>query len=297
MKTLYKLTFAALLGMVIFTGCTDDKTYTGPAEARFITKSGDFYIRNLANNAPDTLNFTIQLVGTSSKDINCNIAVDPSSTAVAGTDFTVPATLTIKANEFSVTGQILGNFAGVAGGDIKTLVLNLTADGATVVPESKSIQFNLRRYCAFSQSAFEGDWSVSDVSDYNGPYNYDITLVYANVAGPNVAKIDTMTVMNLWEDPADNVYVIFNWSNPANFVFSIPEQNYFVDPTYGQAKISEISASSFSACDLKINTSYQVYVTAGFYDKVSSSVWSKITTRSAASKFKIKDLSGMKPRR
>lgn len=291
MKSLYKIVFAAILGAVIFTSCEDDKTYTGPTQARFLSKSGDFFIRNLGTSS-DTLKFKVQLVGTTNTDVTLNVEADPTSVAVEGVDYTMTKTITIKANEFEAVGEIYGNFAGVADGTIKKLMLKLSSAGVQIVPEAQNITINLRRYCPFTKTAFEGTWTVNETSAYDGAFPaYDVTLTYLN--GNPTTKIDTMVVTNLY-GYANPVKVILNWSNPSAFKFTIPSQKFFVDGTYGQSTIAELNSGSFSACDMKISTSYIITVTAGTWDKMTSN-WVKKSTR-GSNPFTFRNVTGLRVR-
>jgi len=136
-----------------------------------------------------------------------------------------------------------------------------------------SVVVDFIKYKPIVKSEFIGTWDVVDYSDYYGDISYQVEITDA----PG----DTMIVDNLWEygdlrEYLEPVRIIFDDSDPSKFIFSIPDQYYSYSTTYMDVYIGQWESGTFSVCDKTIYTSYVIYVTAGIYDDVLSSVWTKV---------------------
>lgn len=243
--------------------CEEDQDrliYDGKALAFFVDEtSGEFYVQDIAEA---TYEINVGLTKPASKDLTLDIEViDTLTTAVAGTHYNM-GTLTVKKGDATATLVITGLYDGF-GADAVTLGFRI--DGNVVNEEANLYNLTLQRYCPFDINDFVGTWEVTDNSYYNGlqtPYNVTTTIHNG----------DTLLVNNIWDDGED-IYMVFDDSDPANFTVEIFDQYYATHGTYGEMRISELEPGTFSACNLTISTSYQVYVAAGYFDVVLSSDW------------------------
>lgn len=274
MRKLLKYILIFSTGLLPFLSCEDSKTYDGTLNVRVLTTKATFYVQDRADGY-DTYTIPVQIVGgVSSKDITVNVVVNSSSTAVAGTDFELPSTVTIPAGSYEADLVIKGYFDGVVD-ESKELVFSITSEEYDIVPTYSTTTLKLQKFCSFEPTNFEGYWDVHDISDYDDEYDYQ---VYLELKGSNTtAMVDTFTVYNIWEYQSAVIYLTY--ADPSNFTVTIPKQKYFVHSTYGQGWIEQMTGGSFSSCDLTISTSYMVYVDAGYFDKVSSSEWTKVVTK------------------
>ena len=64
--------------------------------------------------------------------------------------------------------------------------------------------------------------------------------------------------------------VVFNYSDPANFYWNIPDQ-WLTDDLfgYGEGRITDLDAGPFSSCDLVMSIRYKVYVGAGNFEQAT----------------------------
>jgi hypothetical protein len=124
----------------------------------------------------------------------------------------------------------------------------------------------LQQFCPFVIEEFEGDWTVIEKSVYEpAPYDpYTLTLA----ENPNGG--DTLVTSDIW--PYLPVKFVFDDSNPANFIWRIPDQFLMNHPTYGPMKITDLGAGKFSACDKTMSINYKVYVAAGNFEQANLSL-------------------------
>jgi hypothetical protein len=139
---------------VLLTSCVKDTTnttYSGPDLVEFANPN---YIAPLAattrtvtvptTTAPKTDSMYIQLVGKlRSTPTNVNFVVDPSSTAIAVTDYTIttPSPVIIPANNSGVKVRVSFNKPSIT----KTLIINITdGDGVTPSENYKIFTYNIK---------------------------------------------------------------------------------------------------------------------------------------------------------
>lgn len=264
MKNILKTIFAVLIvsTLVISYSCEDENAgiYQGPSLVSFSAGlSGSYYV--LENDDPGYL-ITVGYTTVSDQDRTVTFDVTGGD-AVDGTHYTLGATsVTVPAGEVIGYIEVNGIFSAFQG-QVNTLEFTLTGDD--VASFDNVFTLSLQRYCPFDIDEFVGTWTVSDVSDYDGPYaDYNITT--------EVHNGDTLVIHGLWENAPD-VLMVMDDTDPANFTATIFDQYYATHGTYGEMRIRQMSQGTFSACQKTVSVSYEIYVAAGFFDKVSSSDW------------------------
>jgi hypothetical protein len=109
-----------------------------------------------------------------------------------------------------------------------------------------------------------------------GPYTVNIT---GTSTGPTSAAL---VIKNLAAGafgpfgPSDNalnpgIKVNIDWSNPANFTAVVTTQPFYVDPTYGQAKMVT-DVGTFSSCANTFTLNYSVAVAAGSFGAFTTTI-------------------------
>ncbi|WP_055432922.1 hypothetical protein [Candidatus Symbiothrix dinenymphae] len=121
MKTTMKYFAFGILALG-FVACEDDKTYNGPAQIAFASKTATYsYAGTVADT---TIVLSIQLIADApQRDIAATVAVDAASTAVA----TVPASATIPAGRYAAELPVTFTYAQLNTG-VGKLILSLTSD-------------------------------------------------------------------------------------------------------------------------------------------------------------------------
>ncbi|MDR1056691.1 MAG: hypothetical protein LBL90_12920 [Prevotellaceae bacterium] len=254
-----------------FLSCEDKLEYDGPAMCKFpANNSAIFFVQD----KPDaSYEVTIQLVGTpQNNDVTLGIVADATSTAKAGVDYNMPATVVIPKGSNLGTFTVTGIYNGIADVDSKKLVIKL--EGNSEIKATTTVNtytLTMQKYCPFIKSDFIGTWSVDDVSGYDGPYpTYNIVV--------SEGQGDTLIVTGLWGEVMP-VKIVLTEPSVAVFALFIPKQDYFWADAYGQAWIEEYNtAGTYDPCEMTISTNYKVYVNAGYYDQVTSSKWKKVST-------------------
>ena len=145
MKKYNKILCGLILGMgLIFTSCVKDLTnvvYSGPDLIEFAPTKDRVFI---TTTAPKRDSVAIQLIGKQrSTPITITYTIDPASTAVAGTDYTIltPSPVVIDPNTSLVFVKFIFNKVS----STKTLILNLgSGDNVTLSENFKIFTYSLR---------------------------------------------------------------------------------------------------------------------------------------------------------
>lgn len=130
--------------------------------AAFENITGDFAVQDIADA---TYEVTVQLTNPAKTDMTYSISVvDTSTTAVAGTHFSLPESVTVSAGETEGTFNITGIYSGFTD-DVLTLAIQLSGD---VFSQEKSLMtLSLRRLCIYTMDDFAGDYTGT--SPYHAP--------------------------------------------------------------------------------------------------------------------------------
>ncbi|MDD7914748.1 hypothetical protein [Polaribacter ponticola] len=192
MKKISKYLLLFVLSLSITSCLVDDSDFTADFDETSnvvgFTKSSSS-IAGVANGDEYMFELPLEVKGPTAaaytSDVTINISVDPSSTAVEGTNFTLGATSLVltAANDYKVNLPITLLTQGIAAPLAESPVLKLmvsSADGVdNILPNGKSLDLTLNYLC-FSNLAG----------------NYDVTLRYINASAgidSNYAFTDTLT--------------------------------------------------------------------------------------------------------
>ncbi len=248
-----------------FTSCEEPGiTYEGPELVAFTPSApqGDYYVMENGDKG-----YEVEIGFTTSSNTERTVNFTLSGTAEEGVHFKQMSShsITVPAGSYVGTLKIDGLYSGFTGEKVD-LIITLTGD--KVADFKNSYTVSMQQYCPFDIASFEGHWNVHDVSAYNGESDYVINLIVED------ADAKTMRVQGLWENTPE-VIITFDDTDPGNFIARIEDQFYANHSTYGEMRITDLSVGSFSSCDQIVKTSYKIYVDAGNFDKVTSSVWTK----------------------
>ena len=129
--------------------------------------------------------------------------------------------------------------------------------------------------CPFVPEDFQGPYMTVDQSAYeDDPYDpYEVELTLLSYDEPTKKAI--YESLGMWGEQTP-VQIILQEHADGSYHVSIPKQEYDEHATYGTIWIENINnEGAFSPCELVIQTNYKVYVEAGYFDQVTSSVWTK----------------------
>jgi hypothetical protein len=205
MKTIYKIfTFVALLAVV--SACFDDPgtdlllDNVAVIEINEATTAGGLDVSKSYDRITDGKrikdSIRVNLVGPQlSTPITVNFAVDPSSTAVAGTHYALITTSSVTIPANSSFGFIYFEVIddNVLPGEIWKLKINLTSSDANTTISSKYGVFtrSIRTLCAFKRSNFVGTFSTIEPGYSGSPYD--------NVAIVDPTDANGIIIDNFWD--------------------------------------------------------------------------------------------------
>jgi hypothetical protein len=242
--------FVIILLMVGFSACERDLEFNTPSFSEFVvpSKTATYYISNSANSV---YKIPIGITKVSDKDRTLQLTYSSPTGATAGTQYNAPATVVIPAGKVVDTLAINGIFAGYTSSRKDTL--QVTISGGDIPANSLYNTFNLvmRKYCDVNLNDLAGDYTNTVDNGSYGPYAVRVT------AGTATGTTGFVNIANIWDPgvPTDTK-VNIDWTNPANFTATIPDQVY-----YGAADLWIVgtAAGSFSSCDQTFTLKYKLY--------------------------------------
>jgi hypothetical protein len=193
-----------------------------------------------------------------------------STTAVAGTHYTAPATVVIPAGAAVVNLPITGMFANIPTGVSHVLKVKITGGDVPAFGSGRdSLMLTLRRYCAPSLTALAG--AYTNTNEYTsagafsyGPYTTTVSNL-AMVAGSTTSA--TGKISNLYDDGWNDLNFTIDWADPANFKFTMPLQatgkTYTGGLTHVRTSTAAGAVNTFSACDRSISFGIDLTTAAG----------------------------------
>ncbi len=127
MKKLIYILSAISLSIFLLTSCESDKTYDGPAQVAFASKTAAYNV-----TANTTIAIPVQLIADGPQgDITVNVSVNSTSTTTAAA-VTVPTTVTIPAGRFVGEIPVTVSYDNLAAGNANKLILDLSSDKVKV---------------------------------------------------------------------------------------------------------------------------------------------------------------------
>ncbi|MDI1318276.1 hypothetical protein [Flavobacterium sp.] len=197
----FKIIAFAIVACVIAVSCVKDDAENNSTGAYIVgfKNSQSSYIYTDEDTDPVQVTEPIDLVGgsngtTSNRDITIPFSVDPSSTATAGTDYTINASgsLTLEAGADFVLLPITINPTALPGNDPKTIVIHLgqASSGATVADDKKTITITIAK-CA---------------SDLAGTYSLVVTRVDDGVVSTFPSEVLTELSLGVYETSTTGPY-------------------------------------------------------------------------------------------
>jgi hypothetical protein len=191
-----------------------------------------------------------------------------SATAVAGTHYTAPASITIPAGKVIDSLAIKGIFANIPAGVAHNVTVKITGGDLPALVDRDSVVVVLRRYCNVNVAALAGSYSTIETSAFggtSGPYISTVTSVVQT--SPTTA---TAIMNNVW-DFNITANVIFDWTDPGNFkviLNPITQQTWYMYMVTNPTFVTQASGTTntFSSCENKITMNFRFYTSAGTFD-------------------------------
>lgn len=273
-KRLFSLFLFGTLVSAFILSCGKSDSTTPPLAqvtyVQFIPASGYFTSAYLLKSTTGPLVIPVGLSTVSTVDRTINVTYS-SRTAVAGTQYTAPATVTIKAGAFIDSLRFQGNFPAYSAGGTDTVKVKLSGSGFSVLNGSDSFFVIIQQpICAVVSANLIGNYTQS-TDYYNGvisgapKYTASISnwVAVSSTSATITLKNIGATPDNGWgyatanggfrsTDPiiTPGLSATLDWTDPANPTITVPLQNYFNDGS----GISTIKATgTFSSCKSTFN--------------------------------------------
>ncbi len=274
MKRFIKYLNFAVVAAALLVSCQKnnlviDQDITPPSFVKFNNVlPGDttysYYIT--AASPPVVLPIGVTTVSNQDRTINVTYT---SSTAVQGTQFSAPSTITIPAGQTTANLEIQGLVAGYASSTkIDTVIIQV---GGGDVPSSdyrSKYRLILRKYCDVVIDDFLGDYDNTNelwgTSDY-GPYTTSISSIT-----PVSATKATITVENIFDFGWNPIQFELDWADPANFKVTVVSKDAgiadagTIDSDYAGYEVMVRPFSgrtgTFSSCEQTVTLRFQLGV-------------------------------------
>lgn len=274
MEKLLKITCALIAAATVFSSCKkenvaiDKDPIVEKAAAKFkTTLATDSISSYFIKSTEDPFKLVVGVTTVSDKDRTIGFTYT-SRTAVAGQQYTAPATITIPAGKSEDTLRIKGIYAGYTGTRIDTLLITINESGdikpgyGFTSPNKYQYRLVMRKYCDVVLSAMTGDYTRTfDATTTTAYPQYTAKILSITPTGATTA---TAVIRNVWE-VGGTTNVTLDWTDPSNFKTSIPAQFLYTDPQYGAATITGVGNGTFNSCENTITLSYKVTVAAGSF--------------------------------
>jgi len=257
------------IGVGVFVGCKKSELTVPPSLSHFAGQStAGYFIQNDPNSV---YNVTVGVTTVSNVDRTINFTVTSPTGAAAGTQYNLATTsVTIPAGQTTANIPVKGLFAGYAGTRVDTLIFTLSGGGVEPAPFNNVFKLVLQKYCTVTLATLAGTYNNSFDLQTGSPDYGPYTTIF-NTPVSTGATTGTMKIVNFW-DVGTSITVNLDWTNPANFTTTIPQQFLYTDPTYGAATIKPVGTGKFSSCDKSFSFSYTVTVAAGSFGNFTTTI-------------------------
>lgn len=263
-KFLIKMFFAGL-GLIFLSleSCKKNNVVVGqdivpPTYAKFNSPSTSVYDSAIyyVKNTGETFKIPVGITTVSGKDREVHFTYS-SSSAVQGTQYNAPVSITIPAGHALDTLNISGVFAGINAGEVYRLAIDISGtDDVPMSPYKNHFVLFIRKSCEIILTDFEG--AFDNTYDNAGSYGPYTTTVTPGSITMTTATSATFTIENVW-DPGVPVITTVNadWTaDPDHPIITIPDQEYFAG---ADLWIRGTQDGTFSACDQTITLRYTLY--------------------------------------
>jgi hypothetical protein len=259
----------SFLVLAIWSCKKDLNTLVPPALSEFAysdNSTRNFYVLSTAPG--DTYKLPVGITTPLDRPVTLQLSYT-SATAVAGTHYTAPATITIPAGKVLDSLTIKGIFANIPAGVSHRVVARISGGDLATVAGKDSVVMVLRRYCNVNPASLAGNYITTETPLPSGattaPYISTVTNVVQT--SPTTA---TATMNNIW-DFNITANVIFDWTDPANFRVSLnpaAQQTWYMYQGTAATFITQAAGttSTFSSCENKITMNFRFYTGAGTFD-------------------------------
>lgn len=239
-----------------------------PANSEFAyaeNETRNFYVLSTAPG--DTYKIPVGITTALDRPVTLQLSYT-SATAVAGTHFSAPSSITIPAGKVLDSVSLKGFFVNIPAGVTHRVVAKISGGDLPALVGRDSVVLLLRRYCNVDVSSLAGNYNTIETSAFGGTPTTYVSSVTDVVQ--TSATTATATMNNLWDFNL-TANVIFDWTDPANFKVTLSpptQQTFYMYQGTAPTFITQAAGttSAFSSCDNKITMNLRFYTGAGTFD-------------------------------
>lgn len=258
----------SLVTMILFSCRKNLDADIPPANSEFAypdNETRNFYVLNTSPG--DTYKIPVGVTTPLERPVTLQLSYT-SATAVAGTHFTAPSSITIPAGKVLDSVSLKGFFVNIPAGVTHRVVAKISGGDLPALVGRDSVVLLLRRYCNVDVSSLAGDYNTTETSAFGGTPTSYVSSV-SNVVQTS-ATTATATMNNLWDFNL-TANVVFDWTDPANFKVTLSptiQQTFYLYQGTAATFITQAAGTinTFSSCDNKITMNLRFYTGAGTFD-------------------------------
>jgi hypothetical protein len=242
---------ASLAMVVLFTSCkknnysVDVDAIQTPERAQFVPNNGINRVDYYVTSAGAAYKIPVGITSVSTVDRTLNLTYS-SRTAVAGQQYSAPASILIKAGQALDTLNFAGIFAGYPSGRKDTVKIKFS--GIEGVSLRDSFELIMTKYCDVIPANLVGTYANTNEYGSSGAFSY----------GPYSTKVKNMTSTgatsaslsfeNLYDNGWNDITATMTWATPSTFTVTIPSQ-LTGDGLRVRTSTAAGAVSTFSSCD------------------------------------------------
>jgi hypothetical protein len=256
-KLFIPILFAGLITVILFSCKKSLQADIPPANSEIAYEDNtdkNFYV--LSSAPGDTYKIPIGITTPLSTPVTVQLSYT-SATAVAGTHYTAPASITIPAGKVLDSISVKGFFANIPAGVTHRVVVRISGGDLPALSNRDSTVLLLRRYCNVNPAALAGNYNTVETSTSGTVGNYVKTVTNVVQTSPTTA---TGRINNIW-DFSISANVIFDWTDPSNFKVSMNPLSQTTQYTSaGMAVLitQHTGTNTFSSCANTITMNFRL---------------------------------------
>lgn len=243
----------ALVSALFFSACkknnysVDKDPVSAPTAPQFVPINGILRMDYFVRTGGPALKIPVGITNVTSDDRTINLTYT-SRAAQSGTQYTAPASITIKGGTAVDTLSFQGIFTGYPAGRKDTV--KITFSGMKGVDRKDSFEVILQRYCDVTIGNLIGNYTRTNEYSGSGAFSYGpYTTAVRDLVSTGATKAEGYFV-NLYDYGWDDIKFVIDWANPAAFSVSVPLQATNA-PGSGVSFVRSSSGkvNTFSSCD------------------------------------------------
>jgi hypothetical protein len=277
-NNIYKALFAGA-GLFLFASCekgVNDKIVTPPAYSEFGTSNllGKYFI---TNSPSSVFKIPVGITNVTNADRTIQLTLTSPTGAVAGTQYTAPASILIPAGKSVDSLAVKGLFAGYPTGRRDTLRITITGGDVPANTYNNTYNLVMQKYCDVTLAGLSGSYTNTRETNSTGGSPYGPYTVKIKNLQSLTATTAKGLIENLWDSGLDDLEIYFDWTDPSNFTVSMPQQYTGLDYDIGQPLLVRTSPgqpNSFSSCDQSISLTVD-FIVSNYPTPGSSAYYSR----------------------